>query len=187
MVERHHEIMRQQISKLHSQALREQLRVDFEQVMDEAVMAKNQLLTVGGVTPYQAVLGTMPRLLPEADRPTITEDLSDISRLRELALSTMVETTSQQRLNRAMKHRARPAGERFDYRPGQLVDLHRPANQKTASGWRGPAEVVAAHNQDGYVDVKWRGRVLSVRFADLRMHILAVFMLQMEDPSMTSI
>ena len=129
----------------------------------------------------------MPRLLPEADRPTITEDLSDISRLRELALSTLVESTSQQRLNRAMKHRTRPAGERFDYRPGQLVDLHRPANQKTASGWRGPAEVVAAHNQDGYVDVKWRGRVLSVRFADLRMHILAVFMLQMEDPSMTSI
>eukprot|EP00975_Prorocentrum_lima_P019184 4034978-Prorocentrum_lima.AAC.1 len=44
----------------------EGLNVDAQQLLTEAVTAKNCLTTVGQYTPFQATLGYQPALLPDA-------------------------------------------------------------------------------------------------------------------------
>ena len=56
--------MRDTLRKIMSQCREEGLAVPFELQMSEAVFAGNALITVNGSTPYNAVYGRVPRLLP---------------------------------------------------------------------------------------------------------------------------
>ena len=63
------------------------------------------------------------------------------NRVREIALQTMVEATSQARITRAMRTRTVIPGEEL-LELGDEVEYHRPSTQKDVSGWHGPAVVI---------------------------------------------
>ena len=73
------------------------------------------MLSVGGVTPMQAVYGFGPPLL--ADFENVSDVPSDdshgvsqhVHRAREVALSKMIETTAKARLERATRSKSRAA------------------------------------------------------------------------------
>jgi hypothetical protein len=65
VAERHHEILRQQVHKLMSQTKFDGLLIAVEDLLADAILAKNSLLTIAGTTPYTAVLGSTPALLPD--------------------------------------------------------------------------------------------------------------------------
>ncbi len=69
MVERHNEIIRQHWHKVHCQLLDENLRASFKLELAECVFAKNALLSVDGTTPYHALLGRVPRMLADFEKP----------------------------------------------------------------------------------------------------------------------
>ena len=177
LVERHHELLRQLIHRIEAQCLAEGLQVSFGDIVAEGLLAKNCLFTIGDKTPYTAVFGRQPPLLPEAENPTVSQvDDTDggatarhIVRLREIAVQTMVEQTALQRIQRAANSKTLRAGEQLNLKVGDLVDVFRPAKQKDAPGWRGPARVIGLHNlSEGFADVSWGGRSLGVRVQDLR-------------------
>ena len=108
--------------------------------------ALNALTSINGCSPYTAVLGRMPTLLP-ADDCALSDGVPDSCsrhsyRLREIAVQAIAEGTARQRMKRAMRAQTRPAGEELEYKVGQQVDWFRDPVGKDVSGWRGPGTVV---------------------------------------------
>jgi hypothetical protein len=57
----------------------------------------------------------------------------------------------------------------LELEPGDQVDIYRTPKVKDAVGWRGPATVISTINiPNGFVDVQWGGRAMSVRIPDVR-------------------
>jgi len=126
-VERHHEILRQLINKIHAQSQLEGIPSSIETIVDEAVFAKNALTQIGGETPYRALLGRTPNLLTEFQEPTISQ-LQDTTkvptqgtvmedqclnsqRIREIALKQMVEASAWSKTQRALSTKSRTSAE----------------------------------------------------------------------------
>ncbi len=171
IVERHHQVLRDTIHKIKDQADQEGLMLPIDDIVAEAVLSKNAFTKVGDFSPYQAVLGRTPQFLSELDSPTISS-LDDETgavlganrhavRLREIAISSMVASTSKARLDLALRSNTRPASELHEFQSGELCDIYRIPTRKDLSGWRGPCVIIAV--REGSIDVKWGGKVLVCR------------------------
>ncbi|CAK0851968.1 unnamed protein product [Prorocentrum cordatum] len=76
---------------------------------------------------------------------------------------------AETRLKIAARTRTRPAAQLGDLRVGDSVDIFRDPPNKDVTGWRGPCKVVAMDRADeGTIDVRWQGRTLPCRPADVR-------------------
>ena len=172
LVERHHEVLRQQLHRLEDQAGEEGLSVSFQEILTEAVLAKNSLLSVGGFSPYQAVHG---RTLEVVD---VGSERLPPNRLRELAVGAMIEATAQQRARRALGTNTRAAGELDDLHNGDLVEIYRRGVSKDEHCWQGPCEVVDTTSiGSGVISAKFQGRVLLCRVQDVRRALVYVALL----------
>ena len=183
MVERHNELLRSQLHRVEGQLAREGLALPPVATLDECFLAKNVMLSVHGVSPYQAVLGRTPNMLREFEPLSETavddEDSGiqgvsrNVNRLREAAIHSIVRGTAQDRVNRAMNSRTRPSAEVQDLVIGDSVDFHRDPPNKDMSGWSGPARVVDLSRQhEGTVGIEWQSRNFPCRLADLRRTVL---------------
>jgi hypothetical protein len=179
IVERHHAVLRDLIHKVGEECRRSLLDVPFTEIVAESVFAKNSLSYINGISPYMAVLGRQPRMLCDLESAGLSMLRDDsgparhATRLREIAIATMVESTSQERIKRALHNHSRTNAEQLELQVNDLVDIFRTPANKDLSGWRGPCRVVNTTGvSEGYIDVKWGGRVMSVRTADVRRHIL---------------
>ena len=190
IVERHHETLRQLIHRISSQLKAERLSVNMTDIVAEAVRAKNSLLVINGFTPFQAVLGRTPNLLGESENPTVSmtadwvggADSKHSTRLREIAVTAMVEGSAQERIKRAQTSQTRLAGEQLELAVNDLVDVYRTPRTKDNVGWRGPAKVVSiAGIEQGHVEVQWGSRVMSCRIQDIRKALMYPSMLQNDD------
>eukprot|EP00971_Amphidinium_carterae_P136086 2696642-Amphidinium_carterae.1 len=154
-VERHHATVKGVYHRMRSQAAQEGLLIPGTELLDEAFMVKNMMVSVHGVTPYTAVFGRQPPLLREIKSPAIADesegpvDARHINRIRELALSALVEESAQRRVQMAMKHQTRPARRRR---------------------WRGPGVVAATDrvHADGVLDIRWQSRIIPCQTRDVR-------------------
>ena len=144
------------------------------------------MLQIHGKSPYEAVIGRTPKIMQEFEDQGISaiEDSKGGSlsrhavRLRELAMQAMVEGTAQDRIRRAAQTSTRVSGQLKDIKVGDTVDIYRTPAAKDAVGWRGPATVIGTANlDDGYFDVKWGGRAMSVRVADARRSLVYIALL----------
>merc|ERR1711923_368509 len=100
VVERHNEILRHSCHKCQTQLAIEGHDIKFAHVLADAVFSKNALLSIGEGTPYIALLGRVPQLLPQLEHIVGTASMQDetgidgsrhIHRLREITVSSMVE------------------------------------------------------------------------------------------------
>ena len=185
MIERHNELLRKQLHVTEDQSTTEGLRVSFRTLLAEAVFAKNALFQVGNFTPYEALFGRVPPLLAVASEETgdpLTD--RDASRLRQIAINSMIQATAEQKAKIAATTKTRRAGELLELKCGDLVDFYRKPPTKDQHGWSGPAEVVNVTSViDGIVHVKWQGRIIAVRIADLRRSMMfPVFLMRPSGP-----
>ena len=82
--------------------------MDFDQILGEACFVTNALLTVNNCTPYNAVYGRVPHILPSIDQPDCINEASldhpgmvrHCYRLREIAVQAMIEETASVRAQR---------------------------------------------------------------------------------------
>ena len=174
IVDRKIAVLRDTLHKLGSQLDEEGLDVPFHRMVSDAVYALNSLTSVNGCSPYTAVLGRMPTLLP-ADDCVMSDGVPDVCsrhtyRLREIAVQAIAEGTAKERLKRALKSQTRPSGEELEYQLGQQVDWFREPTGKDMSGWRGPGTIVdLTRIEHGRVGVRTStDQVLTVRLQDLR-------------------
>ncbi|CAE7581720.1 RE1 [Symbiodinium sp. CCMP2592] len=138
-------ILRDTIHKIGTQLQEEGMTIPFERIMYDAAFALNALTSINGCSPYVAVMGRQPALLP-ADDMALPDAVPDIMsrhthRLREVAVQAIAEGTARERLKRALKTPTKPAAEEFEFKVGQPVDYWREPVSKDVSGWRGPATI----------------------------------------------
>ena len=100
---------------------------------------------VGGSTPYNALYGRVPRILPEIeqfDSVGETERLNPglirhANRLREISVQAMIEGSARARFGRAINTRTTMAAQKLQLRPGDEVGFFREPHDKDTSGWIG--------------------------------------------------
>ena len=101
------------VVKLWIQLREEGLVVPFTRVLAEATCVGNAMLTIGGASPYTAVLGRTPALLP--DMQCTQDEGSTVARcshsMREIAIHSITEATARERVNRALRTVTKPSGE----------------------------------------------------------------------------
>eukprot|EP00439_Symbiodinium_sp_Y106_P057262 s2270_g8.t1 len=178
IVDRKIAVLRDTLHKLGTQLQEEGLEIPFPRILGDAVLALNSLTSINGCSPYTAVLGRMPTLLP-ADDCIMSDGVPDISsrhtyRLREIAVQAIAEGTAKERMRRALNTQTRPAGEELEYKIGQQVDWFREPPSRDVSGWRGPGTIVdLSRIEHGRVGVRTStDQVITCRLQDIR-HSLA--------------
>ena len=184
-IERRGAILRKAMHTFEDQARREGIEINFTELLANCVFVGNAMTHVGGVTPYQVVMGRQPACLPPiTDNPGIEERID--SRIREIALQSMISATSATRITRALDTQTTVSGVgRFT--PGDMVELYRKPMNKDISGWSGPHEVVDCKAEDGVVTLKIHGQVRPYRIQDVRhAHFVYVSLIGHTSPDVTS-
>ena len=173
-------VLRDTLHKLSSQLSEEGLVIPFPRMVSEATFALNALTSVNGQSPYAAVLGRVPSLLPGEDN-IMPDDIpgpcsQHSHRLREVAVQAIAEGTARERMRRAMNSQTRPAGVEHEFKIGDAVDYWREPLGKDMSGWRGPATIVdLTRLEHGRVGIRTStDQVLTCRLQDLR-HSLSLW------------
>ena len=175
-IERRGALLRDVLHKIDSQLQAEGLTgIPFAQRLSEATFAGNALVSVNGSTPYNALYGRVPHLLPDlqahignpdTDRP---DAVRGSHRLREIAVQQMVEGTARARVGRALGTKTINPAQMDGYQLGDQVEFFRKPGSKDASGWCGPATICdLTQLSRGTVAVRHHAQVVHVRLADLR-------------------
>eukprot|EP00435_Cladocopium_sp_Y103_P057491 s245_g19.t2 len=172
--DRRTQVLRDTVHKISSQLSEEGIAVPLSRVLAEATYAGNALTSIRGVSPYTAVLGRVPPLLPDA--LSITDDTEahataqHTHRLREIAVQCIAEASAQDRLKRASHTTTKPAAEEYEYKLGEQVEYFRPPLSKDATGWRGPATICdLSRLEHGRIGIRTRSdNVLTCRLQDVR-------------------
>ena len=152
----------------------------------------NSLIAIHDSSPYNALYGRQPAMLPPLEGGYIREEDHDgrvrridatgmhdldakyqrhLSRVREIAAATIIEVTALSRLQRADRHKTVAALERSGYQVGGLVDIWYEPTTKDVSGWKGPAQIATINNDEGNVTVRFQGRTMDRRSQEVRHHI----------------
>ena len=108
------------------------------------------MITVGESTPYNAVLGRQPLMLPpllDADAADTKGDSADgrrEARIREIAVNSMVQATSIARISRTLN--SKTVGDtQIEYRAGDLVDYRKQPHTKDKSPCLAPYQWCETH------------------------------------------
>ncbi len=167
--------MRDTILRGEGQLKEEGIELPFKSVLAEATFCGNALLTINGSTPYNAVYGRVPSILPsidqvvppdaEAEQPLIRHTL----RLREVSVPAMIEGSARARLGRAENTRLTRSAENLNLQIGEEIGFFRPPNKKDVSGWSGPAVAVDVSKASrGIITLKWQNQVTEAMTHNVR-------------------
>eukprot|EP00971_Amphidinium_carterae_P146129 2896397-Amphidinium_carterae.1 len=175
IIERHNALLRETLHRMESQCNSEGRHPPFEDVLSLAISSKNSLTSYQGFTPQQAVFGRNSTLLPAITSVSAEGDQTDgqqHQRLRELAVAAITEVHSKERIRRAHRHHTTATLTDASYPKGTAVDIWFEPTNKDITGWKGPAEVQLCQPERGQVTVKWQGRILDRRAAEIRPHVV---------------
>ena len=123
-------VLRTQRHALEEHLRTEGVQTTFARLLAEATFAGNALASVGQVTPYQALRGRRPALLPPMPDARAGGEASEcgdraVGRVRELAVRNMVQASAPAQMSRALRAKT-PAPGTGRFTPCGLVDYFRP-------------------------------------------------------------
>jgi hypothetical protein len=115
------EVIHNIVSHLHAEGI----EYPFSHALSEATLCSDARLSISQCTPYNALYGRVPALLPGIDQNEAPNEatlslpgtIRHTHRIREIAVRRMVEGTAKTRAHRAMQTRSLPAGHREYYKP----------------------------------------------------------------------
>ena len=106
-IDRRGALLRDTIHRVVTQREAEGLDVEFNHILSDCVLCGHALLSVNGPTPYNAVYGRVPQLLPDINVPiddAAPGTMRHAQRMRDISVQAMVEGTAQARVKRAPRH-----------------------------------------------------------------------------------
>ena len=108
-IERRGAITRDTLHKVSTQLEKNGITsLPFPQVLGEATFSGNALLAVNQATPYGALYGRVPHMLPDIDGfvpdKTAPGSIRHAALLRELCLQRMVEGSARERIQQSSQH-----------------------------------------------------------------------------------
>jgi len=155
------------------------MKVDQDDLVIEAAMACNLMLSYNGHCPAEAVLGFVPRDPYDHESESllahtgILEDREDIFerslRLRLLAKEAILAAIVQDRLVKA-NNTLTQAADVTALTVGSDVDMYRPPTTKGNSGWSGPHELVHISADKSKVVVLVKSQPLLIPIRHIRLH-----------------
>jgi len=179
-IDRRGALVREVMNKMVDQLKIEGIKMTAEQILAEATFVTNAMLTINNCTPYNAVYGRVPNILPDIDRPDAINEgalnhpgsIRNVHRLREIAVQAMVEETAKVRAGRALNARSQPTVAPGTYKIGDQVDFYRKGGSKDVTGWTGPATVLDPYHMDrGTITIRHLHRPVDVQVGDIRFHL----------------
>ena len=104
-MERRGALLRDTVHRIEAQLEVEGMAVPSARILSEAIFCGNALLTIRNCTPYNAVYGRVPRILPGIDQiaePNSAQQplpglIRDAHRLREVSVQAMIEGSASAR------------------------------------------------------------------------------------------
>ncbi|CAK0840390.1 unnamed protein product, partial [Prorocentrum cordatum] len=180
LVERWIQLVRLCAMKLKRTCTTQGFEVSDTDLVQEAAMVSNSMVSYGGQTATQVVLGFTPNDYYDLEATTLDSVQSaDVScpdpfeaavRLRLLAKAEMARAIVEDRVARANRTRVQQHGPEQELKVGESVDIYRVPDRKDQPGWRGQAELVKI--SEGTAIVVWNGvpYILPVRY--LRRHLV---------------
>ena len=131
MIERHNALLRDQLHLIKDQMALDGTPVPEDCILAEAILAKNVLTNIKGMSPYQAVFGRQMNLLLNFEPASATELEDDaegiagvsrhVARLRHAAVSSIVQATAIDKINRSLQTKTRQAGEHLELKVGDSI------------------------------------------------------------------
>ena len=115
-IERRGAILRFYMHVAEEQCKSEGIATSFGNLLAEGIFIGNALTTVGDVTPYNALYGRSPNMLPQLLDPhdgaseTSVAGARHQARIREISLQTMVQASATAQINRALRAKTTIAG-----------------------------------------------------------------------------
>ena len=180
IVERRGALLRDCIHRIDAQCQLEGMNhIPFKHRLSEAVFCLNALLSINNTTPFNAVYGRSPKILPDINCPDASHEedapapglIRHTNRLREIAVQNIVDGTARARLGRALTTKTLPVGEREGYTPGEEVDIYR-TGAKDIPGWHGPCTVAdVTRIPRGIIGVRDNHHLKDVKVGDVRRHL----------------
>lgn len=125
---------------------KEGLTVSAQMLLAMCVFCGNALVSTGGTTPYQAVFGRQPPMLPPLLGPETSAETGETPggrsqrRLREIAFESSVQATVRARTGRTMNTKTN-RDDTDIYQVGDLVDIYRDDGLKDETDWHAPVRV----------------------------------------------
>jgi len=175
VIERRGALLRDSIHRTDEQLKIEGIaNIPFSERLSECTLAGNCLLSINNASPYQALYGRMPNILPgieilNSDGDIVPLTNRQVGRVREIAVQQIVEGTAQQKLIRAINTRTLPSGQAQQLKAGDEVEFYRPGGTKDVSGWHGPATVVdVSQAGQGTLVIKHQQGEMTCRYGDVR-------------------
>ena len=185
VADRRASLLKTLVVKIWTQLCDDSLTVSFPRALAEATFVGKAMLTIGGASPYTAVLRRTPALLPGMKCPpdetgTVARDSQ---RMREISIQKITETTSRERTNRALRTLTKPAGEEIRYQLGDEREYWQEPSRKTALGWTGTGVVCDLTRLGrGVIGVRTSSDRVITRFIKQVRPILAYWELFREGP-----
>ncbi|MAD34454.1 MAG: hypothetical protein CMJ88_11970, partial [Planctomycetes bacterium] len=183
-IERRGGLLALQLGRMDTQLQEEGIlrEIPLEYRLRDAVFAGNALITTGDTTPYNAVYGRVPRILPnlpnsvqydavdgESSENILPGLIRHSHRLREIAVQRIVEATAAARVDEALNTQTRPAIQHFDFQVGDQVEFFEQPTIKHTSGWHGPATIIdMTHATRGSIRIRFLQDYKTVRAGNIR-------------------
>eukprot|EP00959_Pyramimonas_sp_CCMP1952_P136975 2866239-Pyramimonas_sp.AAC.1 len=131
----------------------------FTRLLHEVLFATNASTFYNEVSPYNALFGWQPAVLPDLpvldqEQPTETSDHSRDQTIRRACIEAITQATAAAKTNRAQRTKTTFTGQHY-YDEGGFVDYHRPATTRGDwGGWNGPFPVVRNDPERGVVIIR---------------------------------
>jgi len=157
--------------------------IPFKRLYGEALFVVNAFSFYNGVSPYNAHKGRQPAFLPDLENLDFPKggELSDgdrEARIRAAGIEAITQSTAVAKINRSLVGKTTPNAANL-YKPGDLIDYHRPTQDKDDhGGWNGPLPVTRNDPDRGQVVIHHGNREILVRYPDARLTLFieAIFM-----------
>ncbi|CAK0830168.1 unnamed protein product, partial [Prorocentrum cordatum] len=192
LVERWIQLVRLCAMKLMRTCTMQGFEVSDVELVQEPAMVSNGMVSYGGQTASQLVLGFTPNDYYDLEATALDSvQGADVScpdpfeaavRLRLLAKSEMARAIVEDRIARASRTRVQQIGPQDQLRVGDSVDIHRVPERKDQSGWRGPAELVKI--SEGTAIIVWNGIPYILPVRHVRKHLIGFLAFQTSAPTL---
>ena len=121
-IERRGRMFRLQLHKTEEQLKREGLRLSFRSIMSECFYMGNALTFIGGSSPYQAVYGRTPAMLPDLTLTQEDPTGAQQQRVRTIAINNMIQASAVARVGRSLNSKTHHGGRHSRERLGGCLE-----------------------------------------------------------------